>query len=512
MRTRLAIAAATVVIGLSIAAIRPADLWRLVLEERESEGPRKALPPPHFTVDRLKVLALLRDREFDALTQLIESSQKRFEDDFGAEADLALAVVSFHTADPALTPVLDAWVAAQPRSFAPLLARAKHFEAVAFARRGAKLAEETSEEQFQGMRTYLAKAVRDAKAALALHPKLSEAYHVLMSSAMAFGDQETCRRLADEALAMAPYTLRVRVSYLHCQLPRWGGSYEAMDAFARDAQRFADRNPRLTVLMGFVDWDKGKIQRKALQFDEAVRSFTRALRFGDYWEFYEDRGDAYYRMHSYRQAVADLDRALELWPQEPATLGDRALALEGMELTKPAIDDVEMLLRVDPASEADPNFRERQAAIAVRDGYDLAKAGRLDEAIRRYTWADWFASGKSDALYWRGRAEIERNDRDAAFADFEEMIRRNPRHFDSYANLRWLLSEKGDWDAIIQRWDAFLALEPLNGDAYLERGGAYHRKGDEEAALADARKACDLGNGKGCEIVACRTGKGCGRQ
>jgi tetratricopeptide (TPR) repeat protein len=512
MRNRLAIAAATAVIGLSIAAIRPRDLWRLMLgEDTAPARSRAALQAPHFTTDRLEVLRLLRYRELDALTRLIESLQRRFEDDFQAELDLGLAVTSFRIADPTLTPVLDDWVAAEPRSYVPLLARAKHFQAVGFARRGAKPASETPDEQMRAMRTYLAKAVADAKAALALHSKLTEAYEVMMSAAMALGDQARCRRLADEALAISPYSVRIRARYLYCELPRWGGSYEAMEAFAHESQQYADRNPRLTVLMGFVDWDKGVTLRQEKRYSEAVRYLTSALRFGDQWEFYEDRGDAYFRMKAYRQAVADLDRALELWPQEPKTLADRAFALIGMELAQPALADVELVLRVDPTSELLPNFRKGHAESAVREGFDLAKAGRLDEAIRKYTWADWIAPAQTDALYWRGRAEIEKNDRERAQEDFEESIRRNPRHFESYVNLDWLLAQKKEWDSIIRRWDAFIELDPLNGDAYLERGGARHRKGDTVAALADARKACELGNRKGCEIVDSRGSGPAGR-
>ena len=41
---------------------------------------------------------------------------------------------------------------------------------------------------------------------------------------------------------------------------------------------------------------------------------------------------------------------------------------------------------------------------------------------------------------------------------------------------------------------------PDNADAYLERGGAYFRMGQYEPAMADARKAADLGNPQAEEI------------
>ena len=80
-------------------------------------------------------------------------------------------------------------------------------------------------------------------------------------------------------------------------------------------------------------------------------------------------------------------------------------------------------------------------------------------------------------------------------------FRLDPRHFESYRNVDWLLAQRGDWDGVITHWTRYIELEPLNGQAYLERGGAYHRKGDQRAALADADKACGLGAPRAWELI-----------
>ena len=68
--------------------------------------------------------------------------------------------------------------------------------------------------------------------------------------------------------------------------------------------------------------------------------------------------------------------------------------------------------------------------------------------------------------------------------------------------LDWLLGKEGRWDDVIARWDRFIALEPKNANAYLERAGTHRHKGDMRAALADLKSACDLGNGNACQILA----------
>ncbi|MGH8607130.1 MAG: hypothetical protein ACREX9_06845 [Gammaproteobacteria bacterium] len=42
---------------------------------------------------------------------------------------------------------------------------------------------------------------------------------------------------------------------------------------------------------------------------------------------------------------------------------------------------------------------------------------------------------------------------------------------------------------------------PDNADAWFERGGTNYQKGDLQAALADATRACDLGKSEACGWV-----------
>jgi len=451
----------------------------------------------------LEVQRLLRARDFAALTRLLEAKQTRLEQDIRREDELGGALAAFDVADPTLTPLFDAWVVAQPEAWAPQLARAWHRIAVAWQRRGSKLATDTSEDQFAGMHEALDDAIGDAREALKRNPKLTEAYRVLIRVAMGHGDQQACARLAQLGLAVAPASLRVRSALALCLRPRWGGSYDAMAALAREAQQYAGQNPALAALLGFVDWDRGCIARKDKKYDEAAELLTRALTAGEHVLFYEDRADTYFRQKRYTDALADIAHALALVPEDEGALITRAWVLVALERYQDALTDVQVLSELDPTSDKLASFRQQQTDTAVHQAYQLLETTKdVDSAIARYTWAIQLSPANAEALYWRGRAYLlGSNDRVHALADFESAIRLDPRHFESYRNVDWLLAQRGDWDGVIAHWTRYIELEPLNGQAYLERGGAYHRKGDERAALADAHKACELGAPRACELV-----------
>jgi tetratricopeptide (TPR) repeat protein len=497
---------AALVVG-SIGALRPASerlaSWAPDWFDPGHDRPAPAAGPSSGTETpgRRGALQLLRAREFDRLTHLVESQQAAFEAEPRSERALAETIDAFWAADQTLTPLLDEWVSRQPRAWAPLLARAKHRVALAYAERGAKNADETAPEQFDAMHAALRPAIDDATAALELNRRLTQAYVALIVAARAYGDQEACGRLAGLGLAIAPASVPVRIQYAYCLLPRWGGSYRALDAFARASQTYANQAPALRALLGFVDWDRGRLLRHQRQFDEALGLFDSAIAAGESWRFYRDRGETYVRMQRYSAALDDLDRAVELSPEEPEALAVRAEALAGLGRRPDALATVQRAAELDPTNHELVWFRRHEAEAAVAQGWDFTRTQNLDAAIERYTWATDLAGGDADALYWRGRVYLQRNDATRALHDFEEAIRVNPRHIDSYRNVDWILAQRRDWDAIVQLWSRYIDLEPSSGDGYLERGGAYHHKGDQAAALADARQACQLGNPKACEVI-----------
>ncbi|MFT5351617.1 MAG: tetratricopeptide (TPR) repeat protein, partial [Gammaproteobacteria bacterium] len=106
-----------------------------------------------------------------------------------------------------------------------------------------------------------------------------------------------------------------------------------------------------------------------------------------------------------------------------------------------------------------------------------------------------------DGFFYRGLAYEKIGDDIKAFQDFLQAIDFDPEYFDAYLHIDYLLAKESRYLEIITHWSAYIQRADTNGRAYLERGGAYFRSGKIDPALKDAKRACDLGEEHGCQLV-----------
>jgi tetratricopeptide (TPR) repeat protein len=104
-------------------------------------------------------------------------------------------------------------------------------------------------------------------------------------------------------------------------------------------------------------------------------------------------------------------------------------------------------------------------------------------------------SGKE--YYQRAASYFENNHYKKALEDIKKAIQYEPRNIDYYKLLDRILIRSKDWLQIIKYWDQFIYSVPDNAEAYEERAGAHFHKGDLDKALADAKKASELGSEDG---------------
>lgn len=478
-----------------------------IAKPRADGGPGKADPAERAAAplvatpgSRLEARRLLLAGEYEKLGRLMDSKQVAAAADVRKEPELTRLVLAFNVSDDATGARLDAWVAADPKGWAPRLARAEHYVSVAFSRRGQKWGRETSGKQQAGFQDYLRKAVADAEAALAANPKSIEAYGLLIRIGMATADQNACLSLADRALAIEPNSARIRFSLIYCLRPRWGGSYSAIEAIAEEARGRVDANPSLAALGGVVPWDQGTLLDED-EAEEAIELFTEALKSGEYYEFYVDRARELKRRKRHSDALADLANALALRPEEPDALEIRARVFSALGRYDNALADVRLIMELDPENSDLAWIRGHETKNAVSRARDLLKRNDVTGALERLNYGIQVAGESATLLFWRGRAYLERKQYDRALTDMRTAMRLDPRDIEAYHNADWLLAREGRWDEIIGHWNDYLKLEPQSGEGFLERAGAHRHKGDNDAFLADAREACNLGVQKGCAVA-----------
>lgn len=324
---------------------------------------------PTQTINRLAVRRLLLARSFDALDTLLAAYADSVQRDYRLEYRLFDAYGAFDVALPSLEPLLNEWVQERPASAAAHLARATFFRASGWKARGGKETGETSRGQFHRMDDYFLRASADLAAARRLEPNSLVAYRQLMDIATTRADRAACRRLLNTALRIQPYSFLLRATYMHSLLPRWGGSHDAMAKFAQESAPYADRNPRIRALRGFVDWDLGDKLEDAGHKAQAAVAFKRAIGFGDFWQFRFQRGALYARSDQNKEALEDLSRVLAQYPQHSDALYWRSfveydLGRESSDEASgayysQAYTDIELAVALDPTDE----YYQRQLAF-----------------------------------------------------------------------------------------------------------------------------------------------------
>jgi tetratricopeptide (TPR) repeat protein/uncharacterized RDD family membrane protein YckC len=323
---------------------RPKDA---LLPAIERTGPLKPLTPP-LTVNKLDILAELRARRFEALDERLKSYQQRAERNVAEEANMRLAFQTFENSDPNLAGLLSEWVKSSPSSYAAHLAWATYLFKQGWRARGGKVAAETGAGRLADMESLFAHGAREVREALFLNSKLAQAYVLQLQRERASGETDACMKLGESVLKLVPTSFIVRLEMMKCLEPRWGGSAEAMEAFARESQRFVGQNPRLAVLKGFPDFDKAVwVHGRQKDYASELRSYTKAIeKGGDEAMFYQARGELFSVLGQTQQAIEDFERANRLWPQSQETL--ESLAREQAQIGKytEALDTLELASRV----------------------------------------------------------------------------------------------------------------------------------------------------------------------
>ena len=309
-------------------------------------GPLKILTPP-FTANKAELIQELRDRKFQQLDTQLNSYQKAFEENVLEEGNLVIAFDTFGFTDPALTPILEEWVKNEPSSYPAHLARAEHLLALGWQARGDRSTEKTSEQQFNEMQNLFGEGVKEAIAAIKLNPKSSIGYALIIDATKGAGSGDGLRRAYAVGIKNVPLSLSIRTYVMTALEPRWGGSYDAMEKFAGEAQKYAAQNPRLVSLKGFADADRADEASSAGDQRKAIRLCNKALEEGgDFSMAYMYRGDMYGQLHLYDDALEDLNRANRLRPQNPKVLESLAYVYEGLTRPKDTLAVIEQYRQI----------------------------------------------------------------------------------------------------------------------------------------------------------------------
>ncbi|HEY3119650.1 MAG TPA: thioredoxin family protein, partial [Vicinamibacteria bacterium] len=118
----------------------------------------------------------------------------------------------------------------------------------------------------------------------------------------------------------------------------------------------------------------------------------------------------------------------------------------------------------------------------VYDGAQRRKAGDVAGALALLDQAVALQPEDAEAYLQRAIARAEGQDVEHALGDLRRALDLRPRDLALYKTVDWVLGRQERWSEIAACWSEFIAQEPGNAQAYLERGGAHYRRGDSARA------------------------------
>jgi lipoprotein NlpI len=169
--------------------------------------------------------------------------------------------------------------------------------------------------------------------------------------------------------------------------------------------------------LALIAWRRGNGFSQRSDTTRALQEYKEAVRLGpDSEQFHKNRGDMYFDLERYDDAIADYDAAIRLNPGYSEAYYSRGNAYDGKGEDDKALASFGDALRIAPEFAAAHNNR----ALVY------ARQGKLDLAIEDYDAALQRAPKFRLALSNRGRARFELGDYAGAAADFAAALPAKP--------------------------------------------------------------------------------------
>jgi serine/threonine protein kinase/predicted Zn-dependent protease len=264
-----------------------------------------------------------------------------------------------------------------------------------------------------------------------------------------------------------------RVLYLEAYSLMLSGEYRKAVGLLRQACRLDPQDAFSHYALGSCQLALGDAREAQANLDTSIALWPRFYR-----SFYL-RAGAFMEMKQYARAIEDFDESISLRPSFVPSYVDRALAKAALKDFSGAIADLDHAIKSGSSPTRIHFMRSRvrqQSGDLAGARLDLTTGMQLEPKDER----DWIA---------RGLARLG-NDPHAALADFEEALKLNPTSIEAFQDKAHVLSER-----LNRPQEALLALNtsielrPDYAIARAGRGVLLARLGKRSDAIADAQAA-----------------------
>jgi tetratricopeptide (TPR) repeat protein len=193
------------------------------------------------------------------------------------------------------------------------------------------------------------------------------------------------------------------------------------------------------------------------------------------------RADIYSQLHDFPKAIADLDAAIKLKPDDAHAYADRGVARFWTKDYEGAAADAQKALALNP----------REALAYNVQGLFAWKDHNPQKAIDALTRSLELAPSNNFTLIQRAQIYIRLGEYDRAAPDVEEALKNAPDDPNALDALAWVLQGQGKYEEALKTADRLAALAPDTAEAHLDRANSLlmlHRKPEAKPEFEAALK------------------------
>jgi tetratricopeptide (TPR) repeat protein len=224
-----------------------------------------------------------------------------------------------------------------------------------------------------------------------------------------------------------------------------------------------------------------QLERIEMISSVTVRRDSGALQVQQHADELLELGGACYRLGYYERALAHYSRAIDLVPNNPEALVNRAVVNYELGRYKSTLQDLERALKLE----------ESPWAYLYR-GLVQERIAERKRAQENYTRAIRLDPGFAEGYYRRGLLHNRSGEYEKALQDESRVLELDDNHAGAYTARGIARSAVGDSAAGLSDLDRGCALAPRSRNAFYNRGLVHHNLEMHEQALADFTHVIEL--------------------
>ncbi|MBS2008857.1 MAG: tetratricopeptide repeat protein [Cyanobacteria bacterium SZAS TMP-1] len=226
---------------------------------------------------------------------------------------------------------------------------------------------------------------------------------------------------------------------------------------------------------------------KEKKYKDAIAHYGTALTIDKkYLYAYKRRGHCYYSEGDHQAALKDLNKAIQMDPNDKTTIMERVYTYHVLNRNQEAMEDCKRIIAIDPKDAEAYNMIGHSLAHLQKWQDSLEACDKALKLDPKYKWA----------FYNRARAKTELGQSAKAHADFDAAIKIDSKFKEALYSHGILYRDEKQYPKSIASLTAAIKSDPEDPLSYCARGCAEVRNGNYKECIEDCTKSLKLNSNR----------------